>query len=477
MIKQKHKHIFSCLIICFLLNSCNVSKNTIINDNSSDLPLNYSNKNDTVNIARINWRNYFTDTELVALIDLALNSNQELNILLQEIEISKNEVRSRKGDYLPTLNFGLGASTEKSGTFTRIGAIEHQLEIKNGTPFPEPMSDLFVAFSLRWEVDIWKKLRSAKKSAVLKYLSTIEGRNFMKTNLIAEVADAYYELQALENLRDIIEKNIQIQSNALKTVVQQKYAAKVSQLAVNRFEAQLLNTKNLQFSVKQKIIETQNQLNYLTGQYTQTIKIKYDNFLNTKFDSIHSGIPSQLLLNRADVRQAEFILKASRLDVKVAKANFYPSFGIKANSGFQAFNPSFLINPASLMYNLAGDILAPLINRNAIIANYKTASAKQIQALLNYQKTILNAYVDVLNQLAKTDNYLKSYETKEKEVELLLQSVNIANNLFNAARADYAEVLLTQREALDAKIDLIEIKLKQLSAKVNVYRALGGGWR
>ena len=129
-----------------------------------------------------------------------------------------------------------------------------------------------------------------------------------------------------------------------------------------------------------------------------------------------------------------------------------------------------------MLYNLAGDLVAPVINRNAIIANYNSANSKQIAAVLNYEQTILSAYVDVLNQLAKIENFSKSYSTKSKEVEILVQSINIANNLFNSARADYAEVLLTQREALEAKMELIEIQAKQLNAKVNIYRALGGGW-
>ena len=120
--------------------------------------------------------------------------------------------------------------------------------------------------------------------------------------------------------------------------------------------------------------------------------------------------------------------------------------------------------------------MAPLVNRNAIKAQYNTASARQIQAVYDYERTILNAYVDVVNQLSYVKNFEKSYETKSKEVDILMQSVVISNNLFKSARADYLEVLLTQREALESKMELVEIKQRQLNAKVNIYRALGGGW-
>jgi len=170
-------------------------------------------------------------------------------------------------------------------------------------------------------------------------------------------------------------------------------------------------------------------------------------------------------------------LAAAKLDVQVAKANFYPSLHISAGIGFQAFDPSYLLkSPQSLLYSLAGDLAAPLINRNAIKATYYSANAKQIQAVYNYERTILNAYVEVANQVSKISNLEKSYDTKSQEVQALTQSIGISNNLFRSARADYMEVLLTQRDALESKFDLVETKMQQMNAVVNIYRALGGGW-
>jgi len=449
----------------------------ITKSQKNNLPNSYKRSTDSLNIAEINWKEYFSDPYLIALIDTALRNNQELNIIIQEIEISKNEVRARKGEYLPFIGLIGGAGLEKEGKYTRHGAVDENLDIKPGTPFPDPLTDYMLGASASWELDVWKKLRNAKASALNKYLSSIEGRNFIVTNLIAEIASSYYELMALDNLLDIIQQNIKIQSNALKVVAQQKEAAKVTQLAVNRFEAQLLNTQNLQFEIKQKIIETENRINFLTGRFPKKVERNSTAFNELSIDSIQAGIPSQLLVNRPDIRQSELELAAAKLDVKVARANFYPSFKITAGIGFQAFNPTFLVNPESIFYNFVGDMISPLINRNAIKAAYYNANAQQVQAIYKYEQAILNAYIDVANQLSKIENYSKSYETKFKEVELLMQSVTIANNLFYSARADYAEVLFTQREALDSKIELVEIKMKQLNAKISIYRALGGGWR
>lgn len=432
---------------------------------------------DTNNIARIKWQEYFADTNLNYLIETALKNNQELQIVLQEIAISKNEVKARKGEYLPFVRLMAGSGAEKVGEYTRFGAVDEQLNIKHDTKFPEPLQDHVLAATAVWEIDIWKKLRNAKKSAALRYLATVEGKNFMITQLVAEIANSYYELMALDNLLDIIEKNIEIQSNALHVAQQQKESARVSQLAVNRFKAQLLNTQNLQYAIKQKIVETENKINFLTGEYKKPVQRSSELFFNYALDSVYAtGVPAQLLNYRTDIRRAELELAAAELDVQVARANFYPSVALRANLGFQAFKPSYLINPESMLYNLAGDLVAPLINRNAIKATYSTATAKQIQAVYRYEQTVLNAYTDVMNQLAKVENYKQSYKTKNREVEILVQSVDIANSLFNSARADYVEVLLTQREALNTKIELLEIRVKQLNAKVNLYRALGGGW-
>lgn len=443
------------------------------------VPAAYANgtANDTTNTGKIKWKEYFTDKHLNALIDTALVNNQELNITLQEIEISRNEIRARKGEYLPFIGLKAGAGVDKRARYTNLGAMEANTEIKPGKEMPEPLQDYMFGAYASWEADIWGKLRNAKKAAVSRYLSSVEGKNFVITNLIAEIANSYYELLALDNQLELVQKNIEIQTNALEVVKLQKESARVTELAVRRFQAQVLNTQSLQYEIQQKITETENRINFLVGRYPQHIERDASAFSNLLPQAVHSGIPSQLLANRPDIRQAEFDLAAAKLDVKSAKARFYPSLGISAGIGYQAFDPSYLIKtPQSLLYSVAGDLAAPLINRNAIKAAYYSANSKQIQSVYNYEKTILNAYVEVANQLSKIQNLEKSYGLKSKEVEALTSSVDISNDLFSSARADYMEVLMTQRDALESKFDLIETKMQQMNAMVNIYKALGGGW-
>lgn len=462
------------LILALLVTSCGALKVPQRSANKQT-PDQYLTRGDSTNAASMSWRKYFSDPYLLALIDTALHQNQELNILLHEIEISRNEIRARKGEYLPFVGITAGGGLEREARYTRNGAVAEAVEIKPGKPIPAPFGDVGLGLSASWELDIWKKLRNARKAAALRYLSTTEGRNFMVTRLISEIATSYYELLALDNQLEIVRRNIEIQENALLTIRQEKTAAKVSQLAVNRFEAQVLHTRNRQYELLQQIRETENRLHFLTGKYPTPLARSTRDFATVEMDSVQAGLPSQLLQNRPDIRQAELELQAAGLDVQVARAHFYPSVGLRAFAGFQAFNPAYLINPESILLNAAGDLMAPLVNRNAIRAAYLNANERQIQAVIRYEQTLLNAYLEVVNQLSRIQNYTASLQTKAKEVEILNQSVTISTSLFRSARADYMEVLLTQREALDSRMELVEIKLQQMQAKVQVYQALGGG--
>lgn len=434
-------------------------------------------QNDTINSGKMNWEQYFSDPHLHTLISEALANNQELNIMLQEIEISKNEIRARKGEYLPFVGVKVGGGVDKVARYTNIGAMEATTDIKPGKEMPEPLTDLGIGVYVNWEADIWGKLRNAKKAAVNRYLATVEGQNFMKTNLVAEIAQSYYELLALDNELQIVQQNIEIQNSALQIVKLLKQSARANELAVKRFQAQVLKTTALQYEIQQKITETENEINFLVGRFPQHVERSSSVFENLVPQTMYAGLPADLLANRPDIKQAEMELAASKLDIKSAKARFYPSLGISAGVGYQAFNPKYLFNPQSLLYSLAGDLVAPLVNRNAIKADYYNANSKQIQAVYNYEQTILKAYIEVANQLSKIDNLENTYNLKTQEVDALTQSVTISNDLFKSARADYMEVLLTQREALEAKFDLVETKMLQLKTTVAIYKALGGGWK
>lgn len=437
-----------------------------------------STQSDTANTALKPWKTFFQDSNLVHLIDIALQNNQELNITLQEIEISRNEVLMRKGAILPSVRAGAGIGLEKVGRYTSQGAGDASTDITPGKEVPEVLLDFAPVAYANWEVDIWKKLRNAKKAALNRYLSSIEGKNFVVTNLIAEVANSYYELLALDAQLQMVRQNIELQKNALEIVKIQKEAAQATELAVQKFEAEVKASESLEFDILQRIKETENRINFLLGRYPQEITRSKTDFLSLPPAEVHAGIPSNLLINRPDVKQAELELAAAHLDVKVARAEFFPSLELSSALGLQAFKPSYLFKlPESILFTLAGDLAGPIINRNAIKAEFNNANARQIQALYNYERTLLNAYLEVSNGLSNINNLEKNYGLKVQQVAALNKAIGVSNDLFRSARADYLEVLMTQRDVLEAKLELLEVKRDMLSAGVQVYRGLGGGWK
>lgn len=460
---------------CIGLAGCKIADLPLPSENKT-VPASYSIAKDSTNSVSVNWHNYFTDPNLIALIDTALQNNQELNIALREIEMTRNEIMARKAEYRPFGDLAFGTGVERSGRYTWNGVSEEDLKTRPDK-YPAFVGDQALSGVFSWELDVWKKLHNAKDAAIRRYLATIEGKNFVITQIVSEIANAYYELLVLDNQLEIIKQNIDLQQNALEMVRVQKQAARVNELAVNRFEAQLISTQNLRYEIQQMIVETENRINFLTGRYPVPVKRSVQDLRSIDLPPLASGIPAQLLANRPDVRQAEQQMEAAKLDVQVARANFYPRLTLRAGVGFQAFNPVYLLNPRSVAFNVLGDLTAPLINRNAIKATYYNAGARQVQLVYSYQQTLLNAYTEVMNQLSSRQNYTQSFEVKAKQVDILNRSIDISESLFKSARADYTEVLLTQREALEAKMELTEIKKKQLNATINLYKALGGGWR
>jgi len=478
--KIYNKIIFATVIL-LILTGCKAPMATKIQDKvKENIPQNFDNQQDASgnNSGITPWKQFFTDPNLVNLIDEALKNNQELMITLQEIEIAKSNVLYQKGKLSPTVSAKLGAGVEKVGRYTSTGAGDASTDITDGKEVPENLGNFEAGLAADWEIDIWHKLRTEKESAVAHYLSTVEGKNFVLSNLIAEVADNYYELLSLDNQLDIIHQYIDLQKKALEIAKIQKQAMATTELAVKKFEAELAKSNATEYDLKQQITEKENQINALLGRYPQPIVRAKESFMSIVPQTVYTGIPSQLLANRPDIKQAELELKSAQLDVEAARKEFYPSLEISATLGLEAFKPSYLVKiPESVAYSLAGDLAGPLINKSAIKANFQTADAKQIQALYEYDKTILNAYLDVANLMSKIKNLDQYYEMKSQESKALDEGIDIANQLFRNSRADYLEVLMNQRDALDAKMELIEAKERQLGAVVDIYKSLGGGWK
>jgi outer membrane protein, multidrug efflux system len=419
---------------------------------------------------------FFNDPMLSRLIEEALVSNQELKILNEEVRIGGNDVLARQGAYLPFVTFGASAGLEKPSFYTPEGAVERQLEYSPGKHFPDPLPNFLGGLNFSWQLDIWRELRNARDAAAERFSSATERRNYFVTRMVADIAESYYGLLALDKRLETLNKTIELQEKSLEIAKAKKEAARGTELAVQRFQAEVRKNQSEKLIINQEIVESENRINFLLGRYPQPVARMSTEFIDLNLHNLSMGVPSELLQNRPDIRQAERELAAAELDVQVARAHFFPKLDISAGIGYQAFNPKYLFNtPQALIYNVAGDLVGPVINKKAIQAEYLSANARQLESVYNYQRVVLNAFTEVINRMSMVENYRKSIELKKQQLKSLDASIESASNLYQNARAEYIEVLFAQREYMEAKMVLIETKKQQLSAIVNAYQALGGG--
>lgn len=474
-----NKIIYGFTFLVFTLNGC--SLNTELSIPEKPLPETFvksSIKKETTTIASLNWREYFTDKHLQVLIDKAVKNNPDLQMALQRIEVSRSSVKLANGALLPQVNLNVGGSVRRFGLYTMDGAGNATTEITPGELVPKNLPDMYLGLQSSWEIDIWGKLRNQRQSAISTYLSSVEGTNFVISTLVADVTIHYTELLSLDNQLDIVEQTIKKQQEALDVIKFQKEAGRANELAVQQFQAQLLNTQIVEKNIQQQITKTENKINFLLGSYPQPIEREKLVFFKELPKQIATGFSSELLANRPDIREAEFQIEANKFDLQAAKAAFYPNFNITASLGFQAFNPEFLFSsPASIAYSIVGTLVAPIINMNALKAQFNTAQANQLSAMYNYQKTVLNAYIEVANQLFAIKNLQQVNELKTQQNIVLKKSVETSSELYKTARASYLEVLLAQQNALQSNLELIDVIKQQHLSTINIYKALGGGWK
>lgn len=478
MKKRKIQIIY--IVFALLIFSGCKTLNTNLSIPEKKIPASFTSApTDTTSIGEINWRNYFADELLVKLIDTALTSNFDLQIALQKIQITRSGVHFSTSELFPKVDGNVSVGSTRYGKYTESG------QGNATTPYPDdpnriipnPIQDYNIGLTAIWEIDIWGKLRTQRKAAILNYLASIEGKNFVVSNLVADIAISYYELIALDNELEVLQLTIQKQQEALDIVKFQKETGRANELAVQQFQSQLLNSKANEKETFQQIIETENKINFLLGRYPQTIERKKEILFQEIPQQISSGIPSQLLSFRPDIREAEFQVQASKFDLKAAKAAFFPNINIAAGLGFQSFNPQFFLNPASLGYNAASGLFAPLVNMNGLKMQFNTAKGNQLSAMYNYQKTILNGYLEVENELSRIQNMKDILSYKKEQNDLLTLSVETSTELYKSAKASYLEVLLAQQNSLQAQLEFININKRQRIVTVNIYKALGGGWR
>ncbi|MGE5187111.1 MAG: TolC family protein [Acidobacteriota bacterium] len=427
-------------------------------------------------IARIDWATFFADDDLVTLIGDALRGNFDLQLAVQRIELARAGILEISGQRLPRLSLVGEAGVRKYARYTVDGAGNAGVDIAPGEVVPTHVPDLFLGARASWEPDLWSRLGSKQGAARARYLATIEAHHLVTTSLVADTATAYFSLVALDETARVLTETIAHQSEALDMMRVQKEAGRTNELAVRQFAAELASTRALAEHVQAETRDLELQVAVLLGHAPAPIARNPD-ALSRPVPALATGVPSALLRDRPDIRQAELDVQASRLDLAAARAAFYPRITISADAGYEAFDPRFLLRtPASLAYSLVAGIASPLVNRRGIEAAFRAASASQIAAMINYQSVVLRGFADAASALSHLQHTGTIVVHQQQRKDALVDSVEAANELFQAGHASYLDVLLAQQQTLQAELDVIAARRDHQIAKVQLYRALGGGW-
>ena len=438
---------------------------------SAPVPATFAGGADTLSMGDLIWEDFFNDPYLLTLIDSALQNNLDLLAAAQRIRVAQADYRLRRGALLPSLRGNVAANL---GTVVNPNLVNDPNVDQSGNNIAQ---NYFVGFQSSWEADLWGRLRLRREAAYLRFLASEKGQHLLITNLVADVARLYYELLGLDNELATIEQNIEFQETALELVRIQKIGGRATELAVQQFQAQLLRTQSLGFEKRQGIIEVENQLNSLLGRYPQPITRGTSILEQSLPDVVRAGVPSSLLLRRPDIREAELALAAARADVEAARKAFFPSLVISPFVGMNAPELSLLVKPESIAIGALAGITAPIFQQNRIRAGFDRASAETLEAYYSYRQVIITGHQEVVTNLRRAENYRRAYELRKEEAEVLKAAVSTSDLLFSAGYANYLEVITAQARVLEAELSVVDTRKEIFVSLINLYRALGGGWK
>ena len=447
--------------------------NLLAQKQSVEVPGQYRNtvSTDTTSIADIQWKSFFAENDLIAMIDQALAKNNDLQIAQKNIEIARLRFGQSKWGNVPRIN-GYATATSTRLSDNSLNGFSTQQFLGQSH-----IDDYSAGLNLAWEADIWGKIRNQKRAARAAYLQSAEVKKAVQTTIVATVSDGFYDLLMLDAQLEIARKTLELNDSTLFAVNLQYEAGQVTLLAKEQTEAQRLVAAQLIPELEKNIQLQENALAVLSGTFpeatTRTSKLE----TMVVKDNLATGIPSQLLSKRPDVKSAELAVKAADAKVGITRASLYPSLNITAVGGVNSYelNNWFTI-PASLFGSVVGNLTAPLLNGKRLRTEYNVAKVEQEQAVLRFKQSVVTAFGEVSSALAKIEKLATQYTLAAERVATLQKAVNNANLLFKSGMATYLEVNIAQGNLLQAELELATIKKERLASNVELYRALGGGW-
>lgn len=427
---------------------------------------------DTLSVGDKPWQQFFTDKQLVALIDTGLQNNYDLQLAITRIAAAGEQVKQARAAFQPTVNAQVGANINYVSKNSLNGFSTTQYL------HTDHVEDYSAQVGVSWEVDVWGKLRRQKEAAIAGYLQTYEARKAVQTKLVADIATAYYNLLMLDEQLAIAHHNVELGDSILSIIQLQKTAGDANQLAVEQAYVQRQAAAVLVPQLERAIALQETGLHILTGTLPGPVLTRTDLRSVPVEDQLTAGVPAAMVSRRPDVRSSELALVTANANVGAAQANMYPVLNITASGGTDAFKASNWFNiPNSLFGIVGGTIAQPLLQHRQLKTQYEVAKINREAAVISFKQSVLNAVGEVSNALASIDHLSAQETITSNRMDTLKVAIFNASLLYKAGMANYLEVITAQSNLLQSQLDFSDIRRQRLSANVELYRALGGGWK
>ena len=409
---------------------------------------------DTLSIARIPWREFFTDASLQALIEEGLRNNYDLRTATLRIDEAQAALRTARLAYVPSFSFA------PTGT----------LSIYN---FDALSSSYKLPIDISWEVDLAGRLFNKKNKAKVAYQQSLVNRQAVQTRLVAAIANNYYTLLMLDNQLAISRTTAANWKENVRIMRAMMDAGMTNKASISQTEANSYSIEASLFDLERQIREVENALSLLIGSTPHTIQRGSLDEQTTRVD-LSIGIPAELLVNRPDVRGAELNLAMAHYTTNLARSAFYPSIKLGGTLGWQGSGAS-LANPGEFLLSLVGSLVQPIFNAGSNRAQLKIAKSQQEQAKIAFVQTLLDAGSEVNDALMQLQTARNKTDVRKRQIEALESAVESTQLLMRHGDATYLEVLTAQQNLLSAQLKQISDRFEGIQGVVNLYQALGGG--
>ncbi len=427
----------------------------------------------------VNLKSYFNDPFLIQLFEKSVSANPDFGIAQQRVQIANSYLQRSKKELLPSLEIGAIASGTRYADYTMEGVGNYDTNLSGNITEKQKINrdftpNYWLGGRSNWEADLWGKLKSQQQASLKRYLASEEGLKLLKIELFTDITKLYYQLVALDNRLKIYEENYRLQQRAFEIVTAQRVVGKATELAVQQFNAQNKNIKAEIEHLKIEIVAVEQAIRTLTGTYDG--KIERGNallasnleLLNKRYDV------ENIIHSRHDVLSKYYDLEASHANAKAARAAFYPKLGIDANIGLNSFSTGTFFNVGSIAAQIMGGLMVPIFNKGQLKHDFNVANAEQEIAFLNYQKSVTSAYNELHAILKQMEIYESALKLKKEEVNHLDLGVKVSNELYITGYANYLELINSQKNKLQADLDLLKYQEENALNNVILFKALGG---